>query len=33
MRFGAGAIERLDRRGKYLVWELSGDVHLSCTCA
>jgi formamidopyrimidine-DNA glycosylase len=21
-------IERLDRRGKYLVWELSGDVHL-----
>jgi formamidopyrimidine-DNA glycosylase len=21
-------VERLDRRGKYLVWELSGDVHL-----
>ena len=21
-------IERLDRRGKYLIWELSGDVHL-----
>ena len=26
-------IERLGRRGKYLVWELEDDVYLLCTCA
>ena len=27
------AVERLGRRGKYLVWQLSGEVFLLCTCA
>ena len=26
-------VERLARRGKYLVWELEDDVYLPCTCA
>ena len=26
-------VERLSRRGKYLVWELEDDASCSCTCA
>ena len=28
----ARRIERLGRRGKYLVWSFDGDVHLANTC-